>query len=135
MMKKGYTYTSDNPPDWYWKLGLHDACIVDAFEIPFDYNKYVGEKNNCNRNALSLQIDASGAIYDTRVKEIRFFNYKILTEEITLQGRNKVWWLADRLTEIDDGFYILEIDLQDFDSFPEEFTFKIKFNCAEVDRI
>ena len=137
MMKKGYTYTSDNPPDWYWKLGLHDACItgVDAFEIPFDYNKSVGEKNNCNRNALSLQIDASGAIYDTRVKEIRFFNYKILTEEITLQGRNKVWWLADRLTEIDDGFYILEIDLQDFDSFPEEFTFKIKFNCAEVDRI
>lgn len=138
-MRRKNVYTSNYPsntPDWYWRNGLHDACIigVDAFEFPFDYNRYVGEKNSYNSNLLSLQIDASGAIYDTGVKEIRFFNYQVLTEEITLQGRNKVWWLADRLTK-SNSHYILEIDLQDFDSFPEEFTFKLKFNYAEVDRI
>jgi len=35
----------------------------------------------------------------------------------------------------ENGHYVLEIDLQDFDSFPQEFTFKIKFDRAEVDRI
>ena len=67
------------------------------------------------------------------MKEIRLFNYRILTEDISLEGRDKVWWLADRL--VDHGnYYTLEIDLQDFDSDPEEFTFKIKFERAEVDR-
>ena len=67
------------------------------------------------------------------MKEIRLFNYRILTEDISLEGRDKVWWLADRL--VDHGnYYTLEIDLQDFDAYPEEFTFKIKFERAEVDR-
>ena len=49
-MSKGKVYLSnypDNPPDWYWISGLHDACIIgtESFEFPFDYNKFVGEKN------------------------------------------------------------------------------------------
>ena len=44
-----------------------------------------------------------------------------------------VWWLADRLIE-KDGHYYLEIDLQDFDSSPEDFKFEIKFDRAEVVR-
>lgn len=138
-MRKNNAYPSPTSiplPDWYWICGLHDACItgVDAFDFPFDYNRYAGEKNSAHRNLLSLQIDSSGAICDTKVKEMRFFNYQVLTEGITLSGRKQVWWLSDRLTEI-SGYYILEIDLQDFDSFPQEFTFKIKFECAEVDRL
>ena len=41
----------DNPPEWYWINGLHDAGImgVEAFEFPFDYNKFVGEKSKYNR--------------------------------------------------------------------------------------
>ena len=44
----------DNPPEWYWINGLHDAGImgVEAFEFPFDYNKFVGEKSKYNRNLL-----------------------------------------------------------------------------------
>lgn len=72
-------------------------------------------------------------MYDFQVKEIRFFNYKILSDNIELKNRKKIWWLADRLTE-ENGYYILEIDLQDFDSFSQEFTFKVKFDRAEVDR-
>ena len=137
-MSKGKVYLSnypDNPPDWYWISGLHDACIVgvERFEFPFDYNKFIGEKNKYNRNLMTLKINSQGAIYDNTVKEIRLFNYKILTDDISLEGREKAWWLADRL--VDHGkYYILEIDLQDFDAYPEEFTFKIKFERAEVDR-
>lgn len=137
-MEKSKIYTSsypDNPPNWYWINGLHDASIenVEYFEFPFDYNKFNGNKNSYDRNLMLLRINASGALYDQSVKEIKLFNYKILTKNIELQGRKKVWWLTDRLTEKDGHFY-LEIDLQDFDSFPEDFTFEIKFDRAEVVR-
>ena len=125
----------DNPPEWYWISGLHDACIIgtESFEFPLNYHKFISEKNKYNRNLITLRINAKGALYDNDVKEIRLFNYRILTEDISLKGRDKVWWLADRL--VDHGnYYTLEIDLQDFDSDPEEFTFKIKFERAEVDR-
>lgn len=78
---------------WYLISGLHDACIIDteSFEFPFNYNKFVGEKNIYNRNLMTLRINANGALYDNEVKEIRLFNYRILTENISLEGRDKVW--------------------------------------------
>lgn len=102
-MSKGKVYISnypDNPPEWYWISGLHDACIIgtESFDFPFDYNKFVGEKNIYNRNLITLRINANGALVD--------------------HGK----------------YYTLEIDLQDFDAYPEEFSFKIKFERAEVDR-
>ena len=130
-----YSDYPDDPPEWYWIHRLHDACIVcvEAFEFPYDYGKFVGQKRKNIRNLLSLKIDAEGAMFDTKVTEIRFFNYKVLSKDISLEGRNKVWWLTDRLIENGDSF-TLEIDLQDFDSDPEEFTFVIEFERAEVDR-
>ena len=124
-----------NLSEWYWVGGLHDACIVgvETYEFPFDYNKFFGKKNKFDRTLLILKINSKGAIYDNTVREIRLFNYEILTDNISLEGRDKVWWLADRL--VDHGnYYTLETDLQDFDSEPEDFTFKIKFERAEVDR-
>ena len=137
-MAKNREYKShhpENPPNWYWINGLHDAGIVkvETFDFPFDYNKFVGEKSNYNRNLLILRINARGALYDTSVQEIHFYNYKILTPEISLEGRKTIWWLADRLSE-NENHYILEIDLQDFGAYPEDFTFKIKFERAEVKR-
>ena len=125
----------ENPPEWYWTIGLHDACIiaVESFEFPFDYNKFVGEKSKYDRNLLILKINAKSALYDNSVKEIHFYNYKILTPDVSLENRKTIWWLADRLIEQDNN-YILEIDLQDFDSYPQDFTFKIKFDRAEVKR-
>ena len=133
--KEHITSYPNNSPEWYWTAGLHDACItgVETFEFPFDYNKFIGQKNNYDRNLLTLKINAKGAIYDTEVKEIRLFNYKILSQDISLENRTKVWWLADRL-EYNNDYYTLEIDLQDFDSYPENFTFAIKFERAEVIR-
>ena len=125
----------ENPPEWQWTKGLHDAGIieVESFEFPFDYNKFVGQKSKYNRNLLKLKIDSKGAIYDTSAKEIHFYNYKILTPDISLENRKIIWWLADRLIANDNNF-VLEIDLQDFNAYPEDFTFKIKFERIEVVR-
>ena len=137
-MSKSREYMShhpENPPEWYWVNGLHDASIigVEAYEFPFDYNKFVGEKSKHDRNLLILKINAKGALYDNSVEEIRFYNYKILTTDISLENRKTIWWLADRLTG-QENHYTLEIDLQDFDSYPEDFTFKIKFKRADIKR-
>lgn len=137
-MAKSRKYISlcpKNTPEWYWVNGLHDACIVgvEAFEFPFDYNKFVGKEKYNAQNLLVLKIDAEGALCDNSVEEIHFFNYKLLTPELSLENRKTIWWLADRLVE-QDNCYILEADLQDLDSFPENFTFKIKFDRAEVKR-
>ena len=83
-MAKGKVYISnypDNPPEWYWISGLHDACIIgtESFEFPFDYNKFIGEKNIYNRNLITLRINAKGALYDNEVKEIRLFNFSNTT--------------------------------------------------------
>ena len=123
----------EDPPEWYWVGGLHDAGITGAetFEFPFDYNKFNGQKSKYNRNLLKLTIDSKSALYDTSVHEIRFYNYQILTPDISLENRKTIWWLSDRLIENDNDF-VLEIDLQDFDSYPEDFTFKIRFERAEV---
>ena len=125
----------ENSPEWYWINGLHDAGIisVETVEFPFDYNKFVGEKSKYDRNLLVLKINAKGALYDNTMEEIHLYNYKILTPGISLENRKTIWWLADRLSE-QDNHYILEIDLHDFNSYPKDFTFKVKFDRAEVKR-
>lgn len=137
-MAKGRVHRSqhsENIPEWYWKYGLHDACIVgvEAFEFPFDYDKYKGKKSSENTNLFLLKIDATQALGDCSVREIRLFNYKILSSGIKLQGRERIWWLADSLQE-ENGQYVLEIKLQDLNAYPEDFTFKIRFARAEVER-
>ena len=135
-----YTEYPENPPDWYWNNGLHDASIigVDTYEFPFDYDKYTAKKNKYDRNVLSLRIDAKGALYDSRVKEIRFYNYKLLPESVDLMSlepseKNKVWWLADQLTEQNEK-YELDILLEICVPHQRQFHLKLRFDRAEVDR-
>ena len=126
---------TDILPEWYWKTGLHDACItqVERFDFPYDYGKYKGAKNKNDRNLMRMKIDAKGALFDREVTEIRLFNYEIVTTHIRLEEREAMWWLSDKLTACDDG-YQLEIELQDLDSDPTDFTFRVIVERAEVDR-
>ena len=140
MKREFYTKYPENPPAWYWERGLHDAFVVgvEKYEFPFDYNKYVGEKNKYDRNMLALKIDAKSAMFDFDVKEIRFYNYKILTDEIDiingdLFSKKKIWWLADQLTE-QNGKYELDILLESADTHQRQFHLKLRFDRAEVDR-
>ncbi len=124
-----------NTPTWYWHRGLHDAHITlaEAFEFPFDYNRFTREKSKYDRNCLTLTIDASNALLDTSVRTIRLYNYKYLSENATLESHKTLWWIADRLTDC-TNHYILEIDLHDCEAFPKDFTVRIKFDRAEVER-
>lgn len=140
MRRTFHTEYPENPPEWYWKKGLHDAFVigVETYEFPFDYNKYEGEKNKYDRNMLTLKMDAKGAMFDFYVTEIRFYNYKILSEGIDfvsseLFGERKVWWLADQLTE-QNGRYELDVLLENFDPYKKQFHLKLRFDRAEVDR-
>ena len=125
----------ESPPAWYWVKGLHDAHItlVESFEFPFDYDRYTREKNTYDRNCLTLTLDAAGAMFDTSVKAIRLYNYKYLTPETALEGHGTLWWIGDRLT-VSDGRFELEIDLYDSEGFPEDFSVRIRFDRAEVER-
>ncbi|MBP3666674.1 MAG: hypothetical protein J6K29_06440 [Clostridia bacterium] len=129
------THSPESPPDWYWVKGLHDAHItlVESFEFPFDYDRYIREKNTYDRNCLTLTVDAAGAMFDTSVREIRLYNYKYLSPETTPEGHGALWWIGDRLTAR-DGRFELEIDLYDGEAFPEEFTVRVRFERAEVER-
>ncbi len=120
-------------PYWYWQHGLHDARITDAekYDFPTDYNIYHGKKSNAYKNLLRLRIDASHALYDTTVTEIRFFNYEILSGDIDWQKHRDIWWLGDILTKSGTG-YLLEIDLQILDAAPEKISLLIQFDFAEV---
>ena len=128
-------HSPESPPEWYWVKGLHDAHIplVESFEFPFDYDRFTREKNTYDRNCLTLTVDAAGAMFDTSVREIRLYNYKYLTPETTLEGHGILWWIGDRLT-VSDGRFELEIDLYDGEAFPEEFTVRVRFERAEVER-
>ena len=130
-MKRSKVYFSksiEDSPKWYWNYGLHDARVlfVNSLEYTPEYNCKI--KNNSTRNILTLEIDSQHSLYDQTIKEIRFINYKILSD-FSLEDKENIWWLADRLEE-KNGFYILEIDMND----GEDFTFKIKFERAETIR-
>jgi len=137
MKRTFHTEYPENPPEWYWKKGLHDAFVVgvEAHEIPFDYNQSAGQKSRYDRNVLTLKLDAKGAMFDFCVQKIRFFNYKILPESfdpasVDPTSKRKLCWLADKLTE-ESGRYVLDILLEDY---PEQFHLKLRFDRAEVDR-
>ena len=122
-------------PEWYWTSGLHDACIIniEPQESEIDYSQ---PKENRVKNTLSVKIDASNALFDISVKEIVLINYKIITGNIELMGKKKIWWIRDRIQKIDNDYYHyeLQIDLRDFDSDPEVFTVVIRFGNALVKR-
>lgn len=135
MIKQSQPNHPADPPDWYWVLGLHDAHIIlaETFEFPFDYNRFTKEKNTYDRNCLTLTVNASGAMFDTAVKAIRLYNYKYLSKSATLEGHGTLWWIGDRLISR-EGHFEMEIDLYDGEAFPENFTVRIQFDRAEVDR-
>ena len=130
-MGKKKNESIDITPEWYWVKGLHDARVTgaEAYEIPFNYNKYIEENGKTDRSVFILSVDAKGAIYDSDVKEIRLYNYKILSNN-ELVINDGIWWMGDSLTE-ENGSFVLEIE---FYNYAELFTFKIKFERAEVDR-
>ena len=113
----------DNLPNWYWKKGLHDAIIK---KISFQTLDYDYTETNPIRNYILLEIDSRNALFDTKVKSIRFYNAKIVSDS-DISG---YWWVNDELI-YNSNRYILTIYAR---SKRASVTTKISFDSADVFR-
>ena len=74
-------------PEWYWNHGLHDANIIYATKKESDWNP--------DDNCLIFKIDCDGAMFEADITEIRFYNFKIKTNDFDINLLNGGWWLSD----------------------------------------
>lgn len=86
-MKK--SYDSENKP---WEKGLHDAVILSISEQSTEPD---WSQRDPIRSVISIALDASGAMFDTRVKELRFINAKAGSDAFDGRGW---WWVDDSVT-------------------------------------
>lgn len=122
---------SGKNPEWYWKAGLHDAKVtrLDTLEFDYDYRQGVP-----HRNSLVIHLNASGALFDTKVAAIELKNCKILRDDSPLGGYPDCgiagcYWMQDVLSW-ENGKYRLEITLLGED----DFLFIVQFDDATVHR-
>ncbi len=117
-------------PEWYWQKGLHDAKIVDIEEqeLAYDY-----KQRDPVRNCIVLHLDSRMALFDSSVKEIKLYNYKLCSPEAAVQDFCGTWWLKDNLSITDTG-YSLAITLKRIGkrASREELVVEIQFKYAEV---
>ena len=55
---------------------------------------------------MTIYLDSQNAIYDTSIKELRFYNHKLITGNVSITG----WWKNDNLKE-ENGRFVLTIDI------------------------
>lgn len=119
---------SNGKPEWYWSHGLHDAEIVEANDLQLspDY-KQTTPLLNC----LELVIDARGTLFDTSIRKISLYNYKILSGSIEELKEKKIWWISDTIQSSDSNF-LLNIEFEKPNG--DRFTLQIEFLTAVVER-
>ena len=135
MSKKGTEYDAQLP-DWYWKRGLHDAKILSVCEL-----KLVPDwkEKHPKRNCLEILLDGKNALFETNIKKISLYNYRIAdmkmnaAEPITLDAFRNVYWLGDSIDRLDDGKFLLEIECTDSRS--NLMSLNVKFEIPEIERI
>lgn len=109
--------------EWYWDHGLHDANIVSVTKKESNLNP--------DDNCLILKIDCDGALFEADITEIRFYNYKIKTNDFDISLLNGGWWLSDELCD-KGNHYLLELK---FDTIKcKTKVIQIAFTRAEVIR-
>ena len=86
---------------------------------------------NPDDNCLILKIDCEGALFEADITEIRFYNYKIKTNDFDMSLLNGGWWLSDELCD-NGNDYLLELK---FDTAKcKTKVIQISFKRAEVIR-
>ena len=123
-------------PDWYWKYGLHDAKIFSVREL--DLTPDWKEKQP-KRNRLEILLDSKNALYETNIKRIFLYNYRIVNmkmnaaEPVTLEAFRNIYWMGDSVEQQDDGRYLLEIECTD--SHSNFMYLTVEFEIPEIERI
>ena len=85
-------------PEWYWNHGLHDANIISATKKESDWNP--------DDNCLIFKIDCDGAMFEADITEIRFYNFKIKTNDFDINLLNGGWWLSDEVYEKGNHYFL-----------------------------
>ncbi len=126
--EKEYNDYIKNCPDWYWVYGLHDAEIlqVNELELMPDY-----KLQPPIRNCLEITLDSRGALFDTSIRKISLYNYKIISGNINDLKEKKIWWIGDTLSCAFND-YLLNIEFEKAKG--SRFHFQIKFQNAVVER-
>lgn len=117
----------DRFPDWYWKIGLHDAVILSVSEIELvpDW-----KSKPLRRNCLEICLDCRGA--RESVRKICLYNYKIKTPEININELERPWWFHDKVTQLPNDRYVLEIIIET--ACGNKKQFEVEFEIPEVER-
>ncbi|MBR4077201.1 MAG: hypothetical protein IKK17_01200 [Oscillospiraceae bacterium] len=135
MSKKGTEYCAQLP-DWYWKRGLHDAKILSVCEMELvpDW-----KEKHPKRNCLEILLDGKNALFETNMKKISLYNYRITdmnmngVKPIILEVFRNVYWLGDSIDRLEDGKFLLEIEC--IDSRSNLMSLNVKFEIPEIERI
>ena len=135
MSKKGTEHYAQLP-DWYWKRGLHDAKILSVCELELvpDW-----KEKHPKRNCLEILLDGKNALFETNIKKISLYNYRITdmkmnaAKPITLEAFRNVYWLGDSIDRLEDGKFLLEIECTDSRS--NLMSLAVKFEIPQIERI
>ncbi len=121
-------HETERMPAWYWSRGLHDAEILEVseLELPVDWKAKV-RRWNC----LSLRLDCRCALFETDIRQIHFYNYKVLSGDLDRLREPHTWWFSDK-PETDERGYRLTMTFES--AHGDRFELQIRFEDAVVER-
>lgn len=107
----------------YLGKGLHDAEVLKINEIQLLYDYH---EKNPRRNYLEIELNSSQALFDSNVKAVRLYNYKILEGDLDLIG---AWWLDDQIIPQESSL-IVKIQFRS-----QSAIHKLTVKCSEYELI
>ena len=126
---RAYKESLKKLPAWYWKLGLHDAHILEALELGDGIDK---KRGKYYRNCLVLSLDCSGAMYEFYIKKIIFYNYEVRMSDASVLSLSKTWWMCDTIEQLSNGNYLLSLEVDPENG--DRWHFSIEFEYVDVER-
>ena len=126
---KAYSDSLKKLPVWYWKYGIHDAKILDVSELKNGVDK---KRGKYYRNCLALTLNSSGAIYETNIKKIIFYNYEVKMSDAPISQLSQTWWMGDTIERLSNLNYLLNFEVDPENG--ERWNFSIEFEYIDVER-
>ena len=116
-------------PSWYWKHGLHDAKILNVEDFGEGVDR---RRGRYYRNCLVLSLDSSGAIYESNIESVIFYNYEVKKADASISKLLQTWWMSDSLEQLLNGNYLLNFEVDP--EHGDHWSFSIEFDTVDVKR-
>lgn len=108
---------------YYFGKGLHDAEVLQINEIQLSYDYH---EKNPRRNYLEIKLNSSQALFDSNVKAVRLYNYKIIEGDLSLIG---TWWLDDQIVS-QGSFWVIKMQFRS-----QSAIHKLTVKCSDYELI